>query len=208
MYSIRLRSSYPDSAIRLPRSAFQLLDVTRCFMRMSQATLWCLVLAVLGGCREAPQLPPRAFRVQGRLFIDNNLASKACIAFHPVDKAKSQGRMPVAITKPDGSFELMTYHMEDGAPEGDYTVTLTWPDASMPEDECEWSDPLQHDRLGGKYADPLTTSLVATVLPRDNFINLSAQGARADTQLPNLVPPRKKTQGGLKSGHASVSVEP
>ena len=84
----------------------------------------------------------------------------------------------MAITQLDGSFELTTYAMHDGAPEGEYRVTVTWPDDSMPEDECECVDVLQHDRLSGKYADPQTTSLLVTVLPRENHLNLSALGAR------------------------------
>lgn len=43
----------------------------------------------------------------------------------------------------------------------------------MPIDECECVDPLENDRLGGKYADPLTTSLLVTVLPKENYVNLT-----------------------------------
>lgn len=136
------------------------------------------MLTGLCGCHES-QSSPSAFRVKGRLFVDDQLAAKACIAFCPVDKTKSQGRCPVAITQQDGSFELTTYAMKDGAPEGDYRVTVTWPDESMPVDECECVDPKQHDRLSGKYADPDTTSLLVTVLPKDkNIVNLCAMGGK------------------------------
>lgn len=130
--------------------------------------------------------------MQGRLFVDNNLAAKACVAFHPIDQVKSQGRLSVAMTERDGSFELTTYAMHDGAPEGDYTVTVTWPDDSMPVDECECVDPLLHDRLGGKYADPRKTSLLVTVLPQNNHINLSAMGAKR-TGLPGFLLPQNGT---------------
>lgn len=145
-------------------------------MRLFQAILWCSLLAVSCGCQEAPT--QQTYRVKGRLFVDDNLAAKACIAFHPIDKVKSQGRCSVAMTQRDGSFELTTYAMHDGAPEGDYTVTVIWPDDSMPEDECECIDLLQHDRLSGKYADPKTTSLLVTILPRDNHVNLCTEGGK------------------------------
>lgn len=145
-------------------------------MSLFQAILWCVVLATLPGCQEAP--PPQAFRVEGRLFIDDNLASNACLAFHPVDHEKSHGRCPVAMTKQDGSFELTTYALNDGAPEGDYTVTMTWLNDSILVDECEGLDLLQHDRLRGKYADPQTSPLQVTVLPQENYINLCAESGQ------------------------------
>jgi hypothetical protein len=145
-------------------------------MSLVQAILWCCVMASLTGCQKAP--PPQAFRVEGRLFIDNNLASHACIAFHPVDHEKSQGRCPVAMTKQDGSFELTTYTLHDGAPEGDYAVTVTWLYNSILVDECEGLDLLQHDRLRGKYADPQTSTLQVTILPQENYINLCAESGQ------------------------------
>ena len=136
-----------------------------------------LLLAFLNGCLESP--PPVAYRVSGRLFVDDQLAGKANIAFHAVDIPKLKGRCPVAMTQRDGTFEMTTYAMQDGAPVGDYKVTVTWIDENtMPEDECECLDPLQHDRLSGKYADPETTSLLVTVLPKDNYLNLVALGGR------------------------------
>lgn len=133
--------------------------------------------------------PPPAFHVKGRLFVDDQLAAKACIAFCPINDEKSQGRRPVATTGRDGSFELTTYEMDDGAPEGDYRVTVFWPDDSMPEDECECIDPMLHDRLSGKYSDPETTSLLATVLPKDNIINLCALGGKRPG-MPGLTRPK------------------
>lgn len=141
--------------------------------RHVQPLLGWLVLAAFCGCQREPE--QRAYRVKGRLFVDSQLAARACLAFHPVDKLKSQGRCPVAMTQRDGSFELTTYGMHDGAPVGDYTVTIIWPHDSMPEDECECIDPLQHDRLNGRYADPRTTPLQVTILPRDNHVNLQAE---------------------------------
>lgn len=128
------------------------------------------------GCEESP--PSAAFRVKGRLFVDDQLASKACIAFFPIDETVSRGRCSVGITQRDGAFELTTYAMHDGAPAGEYKVTVTWPDDSMPVDECECVDPLLHDRLSGKYADRKTTSLLVTLPPRENHVNLCLEGER------------------------------
>lgn len=159
-------------------------------MRFIRATLCCVALATVCGYRgDRESSPPRAFRVTGRLFVDDYLAANACVAFHPINKETSQGRCPVAMTKRDGSFELTTYAMHDGAPDGDYMVTVTWPDDALPVDECECVEPLQHDRLGGRYADPRKTSLAVTILPQDNYINLCAMGEKR-TRFPGFAPAR------------------
>ncbi|MEZ6035318.1 MAG: hypothetical protein R3C17_19670 [Planctomycetaceae bacterium] len=128
------------------------------------------------GCEDIPSR--QVFRVDGRLFVDGNLAANANVAFHPLDPMKTQGRCPVGTTRQDGSFELTTYSMHDGAPPGEYAVTVTWLDDSMPEDECECPDVLLHDRLLGKYADPRTTTLWVTVLPGENQVNICAESVR------------------------------
>ncbi|SFH55626.1 hypothetical protein [Planctomicrobium piriforme] len=146
-------------------------------MRPTCFLLLAVVLAAQSGCQEASA--PKAYRVMGRVIVGSFPAAKACVAFHPMDKVKSQGRCPVAFTGADGSFELTTYALHDGAPAGDYTVTILWLDEStMPTDECECTDPLQHDRLAGACADPETTPLMATVLPKENELILWTPGVR------------------------------
>ena len=150
-------------------------------MRFFQVILCVLSLAPLAGCHETfdPQYVPKspAYRVKGRLFIGNTVAANVRIGFHPVDPMKSQGRSAVGLTRLDGSFELTTYKIDDGAPEGDYTVTAIWLDEStMPIDECECVNTLQHDRFGAKYADPQKTELMATVKPQNiNEVNLCVE---------------------------------
>lgn len=145
-------------------------------MRFDQTTVLCLVLAMVIGCQDTPSR--QVFGVEGRLFVDADLAANANVAFHPLDHMKTQGRCPVATTRQDGSFELTTYSMHDGAPPGEYAVTVTWLDDSMPEDECECSDVLLHDRLHGKYADPGTTMLRVTVESQKNEVNICADSGR------------------------------
>lgn len=157
-------------------------------MRSCRIICWCLVLTLLAGCQssEPPDVPRSpAFPVKGRLYVGSTVAANARIAFHPLDPQRSQGRCAVAITRKDGSFELTTYKLNDGAPEGDYTVTVTWPSDTMPDDECECLDPLQHDRFHGKYADPRASLLAATVLPQPNEVNLCTP------ELPKSLPAAK-----------------
>lgn len=162
-------------------------------MRFISLAFWVLSLASLAGCQEEldPHFVPKApaFRVKGRLFIGSTVAANVCIAFHPTDPKKSQGRRAVGLTRSDGSFELTTYKSDDGAPEGDYMVTAIWLDEStMPVDECECVKTLQHDQFGGSYSDPQKTELMATVLQRDlNEVNLCVEAVERK-KLPGLAP--------------------
>ncbi len=119
--------------------------------------LICLVGC--GGPREAAVYP-----VAGTLTASGQPAANAMIAFHPLDQAGSQTVLPVASTGPDGTYRLRTYAAGDGAPAGEYAVTVVWPDDSQPRDECE--DDVTHDRFEGRYADPARSPWRVTVGPR------------------------------------------
>jgi hypothetical protein len=67
--------------------------------------------------------------------------------------------LPTGTVGDDGTFTLTTHRPGDGAPPGEYAVTLFWPAA--------WKMTLGEgggaDQLGNRYTDPKTTPLSATV---------------------------------------------
>ncbi len=105
--------------------------------------------------------------VRGQVLWQGKPAEHAVVVFHPVDATgelehiKPEGRVGA-----DGYFQLRTYGEADGAPKGEYTVVITWPgidpDFALHSDdsECVPSGP---DRLAGRYANPKTSNLQATV---------------------------------------------
>lgn len=95
--------------------------------------------------------------VTGRLSINGQVAADAMISFHPVGESANSPLRHVAMTKVDGTYELMTFIPGDGAPVGEYAVTIVWPDDSTNYDECR--EDLTHDRLKGTYANAVTTPL-------------------------------------------------
>lgn len=126
----------------------------------------------LSGCGHEAQ--KTVYAVEGKLLIGGRPAANANLAFHPAGKSPAKV-CPVATTGTDGSFRLTTYRTADGAPEGEYVVTVLWPDDSIEYDECECPDPAQHDRLAGVYAHARTSPLRATVRAERNELTLSAQ---------------------------------
>ena len=146
-----------------------------------------VLLTCLVGCgspRKAAVYP-----VAGTLTVSGQPVANAMVAFHPLDQAGSQTVLPVANTGPDGTYRLMTYAAGDGAPAGEYAVTVVWPDDSQPRDECE--DVVTHDRFKGRYTDPAKSPWRVTVGPGTNEVPLRAAPPAGGWSLPRI----RDTQG-------------
>jgi hypothetical protein len=64
----------------------------------------------------------------------------------------------LGTTDQNGEYNLTTYESDDGAPEGEYVVTITWPG----EKKSPTPGP-GPDRLNGAYANPTTSKIQFTV---------------------------------------------
>ncbi|MFO0844252.1 MAG: hypothetical protein U0797_17960 [Gemmataceae bacterium] len=138
------------------------------------------------GCGGRPQVHP----VEGKLLVGGRPAANARLAFHPLGGGASGARVPVATTWEHGTFRLTTYASGDGAPAGEYAVTVVWPDDSLALDEC--ADPVAHDRLAGSYSDPARTTLRVTIRPGRNEVPLRVAVARSWSL------PRQRDEAGRK----------
>ena len=110
----------------------------------------------------------RVYDVTGQVLVDGKPAPLARVSFHPQGgDEKLQKLRPIGECDLEGNFELTTYEHEDGAPPGDYKVTVVWkgpdpgtdPNANINIEELNRGP----DRLGEAYSDAATTSLTATV---------------------------------------------
>lgn len=131
-------------------------------------TLLLLPLALAAGCADSGRTA--TIPVEGTLLVDGRPVANAHIAFHSVGGV--QVNCPVGVTGPDGAFRLTTYAAGDGAPEGEYVVTVLWLADSMPADPCECPDLTIHDRLHGRYADAGTSTLRASIGPGRRVVSL------------------------------------
>ncbi|VTS01927.1 hypothetical protein [Tuwongella immobilis] len=88
-----------------------------------------LILAVVMiGCSNGPTRPD-VIPVKGKVvYQQSTIPAGALVVFHPTspDVEKQIGGKPFATVKDDGTFALTTYANEDGAPEGEYGVTVDW----------------------------------------------------------------------------------
>jgi len=129
-----------------------------------------LVLLMAGCGHKGPKLYP----VKGSVFINGEPAKDVNIMFTPVAPPEDGGTplSPAAATEEDGSFRLMSFEPDDGAPAGEYQVTISFP-------MSRFNKNLNGiDRLKGKYSNPKTSGLTATVEPKSN--TLPAFNLKAD----------------------------
>jgi hypothetical protein len=106
--------------------------------------LACLLLTSCGQQRyEAVPL----FPAKGSVLFRGEPASGVVVRLHPLAPPDPSTLFPAAKTGADGSFELTTYENNDGAPPGEYAVTIRWEENTAVEGELV-------DRLKGRYANP------------------------------------------------------
>lgn len=75
------------------------------------------------GRREA-RVP--VYQTRGKVSFQGNPAAGALVLLHPLDQGKPLPFNPRARVGEDGTFLLTTYDDNDGAPAGEYAVTIDW----------------------------------------------------------------------------------
>ncbi|MGV3485973.1 MAG: hypothetical protein ACO1RT_16275 [Planctomycetaceae bacterium] len=85
------------------------------------------------------------YPAQGQVLINGAAPAGAVVELHAAgEKPDSRNSRPWAVVQDDGSYRLTTYTTGDGAPPGQYAVTVRWPP--------DVNQPSLADRLGGAYA--------------------------------------------------------
>lgn len=142
----------------------------------SQIFRWrlaCLLLAcqfplVVAGCAKPPS-GPLCFPVQGKVTLDSQPLAEAMVVFHPLapDPEDANDQRPIAITRADGTFQLSTLKSQDGAPEGEYAITVELREKRM-DGDTEIRD--GKNLLPPHYRDPAKSKLTYRVIEGDNQI--------------------------------------
>jgi hypothetical protein len=133
---------------------------------MQRSAVLTLLAAILGavlGCGGKSDRVP-VHPVRGKVVFAAPEPMRAMVFFHPVGNADPKAHRPFATLEKDGSFELSTYDSKDGAPEGEYTITLSWELPAKGSAEDTGPDLLRNTA----YANPAKTPLKATIKPGRN----------------------------------------
>ena len=106
-----------------------------------------IIAAGCGGGISAPSTTP----VRGQVLFKSKPAAGVRVTFHPQFNMGSVKFTPSAETGNDGRFALSTAAAGDGAPPGEYAVTLALPRV---ESDRKTGLEVEVDLWRGKYDDP------------------------------------------------------
>lgn len=122
------------------------------------------LMSVMAGCQKEVQVP--AHPVRGSVVYKGKPAAGVVVVLRPV--AGQAARPSSGTTAADGSFRITTFTPDDGAPAGEYVVTLTWPKSQI---DPTSGDELTDDLLKGRYSDPAKSSWKITVREGENVLD-------------------------------------
>ncbi|PQO46810.1 hypothetical protein [Blastopirellula marina] len=130
-------------------------------IRNSSVAFLLLVLGITSlGCKESTGVAVHP--TSGSLLINGEPATGAIVGLHPLQgDVDERGAIPAGKVKEDGTFVVSTYGVEDGAPAGEFAVTVFWPQFPGRDDPGE-------DRLRGKYALPTSPVTKVTIGKGEN----------------------------------------
>jgi len=132
-------------------------------------------------CNRGKTLYP----VGAQVFFDGQPATGALVVLHPVDDTSPAAIRPSGYVDAEGGLKLMSYNTAtrttgDGAPAGEYIVTIAWLPADVKDYLSKHPKAELPDKLKGRYSQPDSSTLRAKVLPRPTElprIDLKKDGA-------------------------------
>ncbi len=127
---------------------------------------WSVALLILlAGCHDAPRT---TYLVTGKLTVRGQPAAEADLRFYDTSGEPPGMARPYARTDGNGRFTVSTYGMNDGAPAGEYRVSVSWkgPLHGVSPDQGDALPEL----LPARYGDPATSGIQVRVVPGNNAL--------------------------------------
>ncbi|MDB5339417.1 MAG: hypothetical protein JWN70_5036 [Planctomycetaceae bacterium] len=146
------------------------LAATRSTSHLVTFAVAALLLAAVPGCGAGKPAWEQVFPATGTLTYNGKPIEGAEVVLLPKDDEVPDRVRPSARTDASGRFELSTYDIADGAPEGDYDVAVTWRPLIK---HSEGSSP-GPNRLPARYASPTTSKLTVHVNSEDTDLKILA----------------------------------
>lgn len=130
--------------------------------------LGVILFAVAAGCSES-QSVLKCVPVSGKVLVDGRPPVRAEVRLRPalpLDDPMNRSIEPYAFVRADGTFTVGTYLSDDGAPEGEYALTLVWPTVTVEGGE----EIFGADRFKGRFANP--GAPITTIRVEDDEITI------------------------------------
>jgi hypothetical protein len=131
--------------------------------------LACLVLPASGCGNKGTRQP--VFPVRGQVLYEGQLTPHALVVFHPVAPQDGNTPLPRGEVAEDGTFTLSTYQPGDGAPAGEYFVTVEWWLSSAWPDLTQADDAPPTNRLPQRYSQAGASGIRVRINEGDNELD-------------------------------------
>jgi hypothetical protein len=147
-----------------PRTYFDIPEI----VDFSLLLFLAACLAGLAGCGSAvdPDRLP-VFPAQGQIAYQGKSLGGAFVVLHPQGVKSADGLRPRGHVAEDGKFSLSTYETNDGAPAGDYKVTVEYRSLIKKPGGDVVAGP---NVLPKQYSRPETTPISVRIASGDNAL--------------------------------------
>lgn len=126
-----------------------------------------LIFGSLTGCKQGIT-PPKSSPVDGRVVLGGKPVTGVRVTLHPQFKIGTVPFLPNGETDADGKFKLSTGAPGNGAPPGEYLVSLERP--RIVSDKANSGIELEVDDLKGKFKDPEKSPWKVTIQQGENHL--------------------------------------
>lgn len=118
----------------------------------------CLLAAIAAGCSSKVPVYP----VSGKVVVGKSkkAAVGAMVFFNAVQETPGEFIRPAGTVDASGEYKITSRNTHDGAPEGEYIITLYWPHPQKSVFDCD-----DDDRLNGAYMNVEKSKFRFTVRP-------------------------------------------
>jgi hypothetical protein len=124
-------------------------------MRISQrlriqhfGVLAAVAMVGTSGCSNSDK---PAYPVEIEVFVQGKPANGATVVLHPVGTTDPNVPLPSGKVDAAGTVKLSTFAQDDGAPPGDYTITVEWREERIVTIGSDKVREFSADKLKGKY---------------------------------------------------------
>ncbi len=133
--------------------------------------MFALLACLLAGCGGRPDYtPPQAYPIKGKVILPGGqLLRFGRVMLHA--KGKDSAGEPWGDIAKDGTFQITSFKVNDGAVPGPYVVTLhpySYRSGNFKKDP---SSPIPR-----RYNEPATSDLTVEVKPEPNVVELRLKG--------------------------------
>jgi hypothetical protein len=136
--------------LTFPSSRFTPMNEYVAWRRADLALRCAVAVAALGlaGCSSGTSFP-KTYEIKGSVLVNGKPAQDVQVTLNRTSADKlALPASPHGVTDSKGEFYITSYNSDDGAPDGDYVVTIEWREATGIIKK-DFDGP---DRLGGAYS--------------------------------------------------------